>query len=195
MKKNIIYAIIAALFVMLTIAGCSGLTGGDNGTDPNRGDDSSGSKTCTETYTDQVPYDDTEFYTEKVCIGRQFCEQVEYTDFTVKTDALGKVCNIQISNTGNVTGEWKVVAKFITTNSGGGPISEPLTKTVAPGKTEKFEFQYAGSDTPSTCYKENRESTVPTTESCKCGGGYTNQRKSRTVIKYREEEKTREVSC
>lgn len=156
---------------------------------------------CTkqEAYTARVPYNETEFYYVKEGTGRPFCQEEPYTDFTIKVVPLGKVCQIFVTNTGNITGDWVFKAKFITTNSGGGPESEPQTKEIKPGETAKFEFTYTQSDIPSTC--QNACTNVasdgcktPSIEVCK----YTftqDVRKSRVITKFRNETRYRTVSC
>ena len=193
---RILSAIMSLMIVALLLAaGCSdsqpsapstGASTGDGATAPPTG------KTCTETYTGQVPYNDTEFYYEKEGVGRKFCQAEPYTDFTHKIDSLGKICNIYITNNGNITGDWIIKAKFITTSAGGGPESEPITKTIATGKTELFSFQYDQADTPTSCINKNVE--IPTIEKCKYSF-YSDVKKSRTVVKYREGELTRQVPC
>ena len=190
-----IYIFIAILTVLLIAAACSP---GKDDAQPGTGSSGAGTatgKTCTETYTANVPYNKTEFYYEDVCVGRMFCEAASYTDFDMRIESLGKVCNIYITNTGNLSGDWTMVAKFITTNSGGGPESEPQTQSIDIGDSKKFSFQYPQSDTPSSCVNVNNKQKVPTTEVCKCGGGYTKAKKSRTIVDYRDEQKTRDVPC
>ncbi len=186
MKKTGIIIFITLIASIILAAGCQSQISPT---------DSGGIKTdCQkeESYTAQVPYNETEFYYVKEGVGRPTCNEEQYTDFTLKVTSLGKVCQITVANTGNITGDWTLRAKFITTEAGGGPVSDPLTKEIKPGETVKFEYTYTQSDVPRSCTNVNDE--TPSVEVCK----YTfNQdvRKSRIITKFREETKTRMVPC
>lgn len=144
-----------------------------------------------EEYTVQVPYNETEFYYIKEGVGRATCSEEQYTDFDMDISPLGSRCQIKVINNGNITGEWTIKAKFITTNSGGGPESEPLTKEIAPQMSAIFDYTYDGSDIPKSCTNVNIK--TPSVELCKYTF-YQDVRKSRTVTKFKEEVRTRMVN-
>ncbi len=183
MKKNILAAAIILVGLLAVLSACQTQTAGDGG-----------SSECTkqEEYTVKVPYNDTEFYYVREGVGRPTCKEEPYTNFDLNVDSLGKRCVITVTNNGNITGEWIIKAKFITTNAGGGPESDPLTKEIAPGETKKFEYTYEQSDTPMSCTNVNVK--VPSVEKCKYTF-YQNVTKKRTVTKYREETRYRTVPC
>ncbi|MBD3313342.1 hypothetical protein GF345_02780 [Candidatus Woesearchaeota archaeon] len=185
MKKTL-FAFITAITLLFLVTACQL----PEAVEP----DEPSSVECTmqEEYTVQVPYNETEFYYVKEGVGRPFCEEEQYTDFTIDVVPLGKRCDIKVNNHGNVTGDWTLKAKFITTSAGGGPESEPKTKEIQAGETATFEFHYDQSDVPSSCRNINVK--TPSVEICKYSF-YQDVRKSRTVTKFREETKTRTVPC
>lgn len=157
---------------------------------------SEGAKKCTrqEAYTVQVPYNDTEYEWVEVCYDRQeYCKEKAYTDFTLDLTRVGNKCVMAVRNTGDIGGEWMLHARFVITAAGGGPCSEPVTKTIAPGKTERFEFAYTGKDPLLRCEKTCSEDEVPTVKDCPC---YTRgkERKPVLVTKYRSETRYRDVT-
>lgn len=186
----IVVAAFAAMLVLL--AGC----GGKNG--------SAAGSACTkqQEVTVQVPYNETEFYYVEVGIGRPHCNEEPYTEFTTQVIPLGKRCQIVLTNKGNVTGEFALKAKFITTNAGGGPESDVVAKTVKPGEKAVFEFEYDQSDIPSSCTNACNYAVVtasngckiPTVEVCKYSFS-SNETRTRTVTKFREEKRMQTVAC
>src|SRR3989344_4258773 len=140
-KSSILMMVLAFAAVVMFAAGCGSKGPGNAG----------GTCTKQQEVTVQVPYNETEFYYVEVGIGRPHCNEEPYTEFTTQVTPLGKRCQISLTNKGNVTGEFALRAKFITTNAGGGPESDVVAKTVKPGEKAVFEFEYDQSDIPSTC--------------------------------------------
>ncbi|MCX6707247.1 MAG: hypothetical protein NT001_03855 [Candidatus Woesearchaeota archaeon] len=192
-KSSILMMILAFAAVIVFAAGC-----GSNGPGNAVGD------TCTkqQEVTVQVPYNETEFYYVQTGIGRPHCDEEAYSEFTTQVTPLGKRCQISLTNKGNVTGEFALRAKFITTNAGGGPESDVVAKTVKPGETALFEFTYSQSDVPSSCANActnvavtaSNGCKIPTVEVCKYSF-YTNETRTRTVTKFREEKQMQTVAC
>lgn len=192
MKKISVLAIVLAFAAVIVFAaGCS-----------SNGSSSGGKCTKQQEVTVQVPYNETEFYYVQVGIGRPHCNEEPYTEFTTQVIPLGKRCQIALTNKGNVTGEFALKAKFITTNAGGGPESDVVAKTVKPGETALFEFTYDQSDVPSTCANActniavtaSNGCKVPTVEVCKYSF-FSNETRTRTVTKFREEKRMQTVAC
>lgn len=149
---------------------------------------------CTkqEAYTAQIPYNDTDYVWVEECLDKNgpYCKEFAYTEFTLKVSYFGKKCDIKVTNTGDITGDWTIRAKFITTNAGGGPTSQPQTKTIKPGETALFEFFYTAADNPTSCTNVN--DAVPTDKDCKCSF-IGKKRVPTTVVKYRSETRYRTV--
>jgi predicted small lipoprotein YifL len=193
-KSSVLMIVLAFAAVLIFAAGC-----GNKGPAP-----ATDNSKCTkqQEVTVQVPYNETEFYYVETGIGRPHCAEEAYSEFKTSVTPLGKRCQIALTNQGNATGEFGLKAKFITTNSGGGPESAPVSKTVKPGQTEIFEFTYTQSDTPSTCVNACTGLSsanlggcvVPLVEVCKYSF-YTNETRTRTVTKFREEKRMQEVAC
>ncbi|MFC1755430.1 hypothetical protein ACFL96_18915 [Thermoproteota archaeon] len=139
-----------------------------------------------------MPFNETEYYIVREGVGRPHCSEEQYTDFTLDVASAGKLCYVYVKNTGNITGDWTIKAKFIVTEAGGGPESTPLTKEISPNVKERFEYTYDGYDTPRSCTHVNVK--IPTVEICK----YTfhkNVTRTRVVTKMKEVTKTRTVPC
>jgi len=150
-------------------------------------------RTVTEKYVAQVPYNRTEYYYVKEGVGREYCEETTYTDYSIKVSSLGKTCDVKLSNTGNLSGEFTLKAKFITTSAGGGPESEPMTKEVYAGDVVTYHFVYGGDSDVSSC-KHDVIST-PVLKTCHYSF-YQDVRKSRLVTEYKNETRARErVVC
>ena len=185
MKKGLILMLLVG--VLAVISACQ--SGMDQGAEENGGE-------CTkqEAYTVKVPYNDTEHYYVREGVGRPTCREQPYTDFTLDVNSLGKRCIITVTNKGNITGDWTIKAKFITSTvaGGGGPESDPLTKEIAPGETKQFEYTHEQSDTPRSCTNINVK--IPSVEKCRYTF-YQNVTKKRTVTKFREETRYRTVPC
>jgi len=193
MRKTLLVLAVLSLSVLVLLAGCVSKPVGTNGAGSTGG---LLKKQCEkqEEYTVQVPYNDTEFYYIEEGVGRPFCEMVPYTNFDLKDENLGNMCRITVNNKGNVSDDWTLRVKFINTASGGGPVSDPVTKYVGEGQTVVFEFPYSGTDRIIGC-DHNRvgvSQEIPQVETCKYSF-YQKVRKSRSILRYKTETRTRTV--
>lgn len=198
MKKSSVLALMAILAAVLFLSvGCSKKPVADT-------NNNNGKVDCTkqEAYTVDVPFNETEFYYVPVGVGRAFCQEEPYSEYDVKVSPAGKSCFMYISNKGNITGEWRMRVKFITTNAGGGPESDLVSHEIKPGETVKFDFTYDQSDTPMNCLNgctsigssDKEGCAAPYVEVCKYSF-YTNETRTRTVTKYKQETRYKTVPC
>ncbi|MFO8016931.1 MAG: hypothetical protein R6U32_07565 [Candidatus Woesearchaeota archaeon] len=189
--KNMILGIVIAslLAALVVLAGCK--TEGVNGDAVAEPEEKCVKR---EAYTVRVPYNDTEYEVVEYCMdSREYCKETSYTDFNLDLKRVGNTCVMVVENTGDVEGEWKLHGRFVTTSAGGGPCSDPVVKTISPGETERFEFEYEGDDALLRCEKSCEEDEVPTVKDCPC---YTTgeKRVPKLVTKYRNETRYRNVT-
>lgn len=150
-----------------------------------------------ESYTVEVPYETTETYVEKRGIGEKSCKTSKYDYITELGWSLEAIndsaffrCTVSVANEGDKIGEWTLHVKFITTDAGGGPESEPLTKIINPGQTKDFDFYYP-TNKSITC--RHTIDDAPVKEVC-VYPFYENIKRIETVTKNRTETRQRNVT-
>jgi hypothetical protein len=152
-----------------------------------------------ETYTILEPYNETEYYMEKVPYGNLVNCNPAYMKFTeefsrarkITEDKIYFVCILKVTNNDVIAENWTYYAKF-TKEDGYQFDDSDLTKEILPGQTAVFEWSYLMKEPNATVNCEYKPKELPKTIVCR-SSFYKEVNATRTITKYRNITQTRDV--
>ena len=153
----------------------------------------------TETYTILEPYNETEYYMEKVPYGNLVNCNPAYMNFTeefsrarkIVDDKIYFVCTLKVTNDDAIAENWTYYARFTKEDLYQFDDMD-IKKEIIPGQTAVFEWSYLMKEPNATVNCDYKPKELPKTTVCR-SSFYEEVNATRTITKYRNITQTRTV--